>query len=278
MAHPRSRPYVPRARAPLSWVIPGVFVGLAFVVACAPNADAGDSAELERAVAAMHEATARLDDAAVKLEEATRELKSANAGCEDIASSIRDASKLMLGGGLSDSLLPSDREPRDPFADTNRGGDDASPDPFGLAGDERRNSRAIPGAAEAIRCEHLSCQVERRFLDAVLANPAALTRQARVVPTVRDGESRGFKLYGIRPGTLPKLLGFKNGDLIRSVNGVPISSLDKVMELYSSLRGVDHLELEVERRDATATFTIDIVESIQRDAQDDAQDDAANAE
>ena len=123
-----------------------------------------------------------------------------------------------------------------------------------------KNSRAIEGASEAITCDSsfASCTVDRKFVEKLLSNPAQLTKQARIVPAVRDGETKGYKFYGIRPGSLPKLLGLKNGDLLTSVNGHQLESLDQAMDLYNKLRRASHLSVTLERKGQQVQKEIDI--------------------
>ncbi|PRQ08334.1 type II secretion system protein GspC [Enhygromyxa salina] len=122
------------------------------------------------------------------------------------------------------------------------------------------NSREIDGALEAISCDSdfNSCTVDKAFVEKLLANPAQLTKQARIVPAVRDGETKGYKFYGIRPGSLPKLLGMKNGDLLTSVNGQQLESLDQAMDLYTKLRRASHLSVTIERKGQQVQKEIDI--------------------
>ena len=124
----------------------------------------------------------------------------------------------------------------------------------------KKNSRAIEGAAEAISCDadFASCTVDKAFVEKLLTNPAQLTKQARIVPAVRDGQTKGYKFYGIRPGSLPKLLGMKNGDLLTSVNGHQIESLDQAMDLYNKLRRASHLSVTLERKGQAVQKEIDI--------------------
>lgn len=123
-----------------------------------------------------------------------------------------------------------------------------------------KSDREIDGATEAISCdaEFTSCTVDKAFVEKLLANPAQLTRQARIVPAVRDGETKGYKFYGIRPGSLPKLLGMKNGDLLTSVNGHQLESLDQAMDLYTKLRRASHLSVTIERQGEVVQKEIDI--------------------
>lgn len=119
----------------------------------------------------------------------------------------------------------------------------------------RKNSRAIEGADEAISCDGDSCTVERKFVDKLMANPALLAKQARVIP---DKNGRGFKFYGVRNGSLPKLLGVKNGDLVTEVNGQALTSVDQAMGLYTKLRRASNLSVTIDRRGKTVTKDITI--------------------
>jgi len=127
------------------------------------------------------------------------------------------------------------------------------------------SDRAIDGAAEGIQCtglgtETIECRVDRALIDHILANPAVLAKQARIVPSMRDGKTLGYKFYGIRPGSLPKLLGMKNGDLLEAVDGESLDSLDRAMELFIELRGAKKLELALVRKGAPLTMKIVIEE------------------
>ncbi len=44
-----------------------------------------------------------------------------------------------------------------------------------------------------------------------------LGKNARVVPAFKEGESRGLKLFAIRPGSVYEQAGLRNGDVVRSL-------------------------------------------------------------
>jgi len=125
---------------------------------------------------------------------------------------------------------------------------------------KKPNSRAIPGAEDAINCDESGnqCTIERAFVEKLLKNPMALAKQARVIPSIKDGENRGFKFYGIRKGSLPRLLNLKNGDLLTSVNGTDLKTVDQAMGLYTKLRNASHLSVTIDRNGKTITKEIDI--------------------
>lgn len=104
------------------------------------------------------------------------------------------------------------------------------------------------------------CTVKRALLDKLYDDPVALSRTARVVPSIRDGREVGFKLYGIRLGSLPRLLGFKSGDLITSVNDKPVHSLDSAMEAFRALGGVKTVKVVGERRGEPLEITVTLAD------------------
>ncbi len=86
-----------------------------------------------------------------------------------------------------------------------------------------------------------SYEIKRSALDLALANMGALPRFVRVSPDFRDGQSSGFRLSGVR-GPFAKL-GLRSGDVLVSVNGLDISTPDRVLEAYGKLKASSHFSL-----------------------------------
>jgi general secretion pathway protein C len=84
-------------------------------------------------------------------------------------------------------------------------------------------------------------EIKRGALDLALANVGALPRFVRVSPDFRDGQPSGFRLSGVR-GPFAKL-GLRTGDVLVSVNGLDISTPDRVLEAYGKLKASSHLVL-----------------------------------
>ena len=124
--------------------------------------------------------------------------------------------------------------------------------------EKKKNSRAIEGAEAAVNCDGDTCTVDRAFVDKILSNPSLLAKQARVVPSRRGNEVKGFKFYGIRPGSLPKLFGMSNGDMVTSINGSPLTSIDEAMGLYTKLRRASNLTVVLDRKGKSITKDISI--------------------
>ena len=119
--------------------------------------------------------------------------------------------------------------------------------------------------AEGLRCvegsppEIARCELRRDTLDALMRSPELLATQARLVPLVQDGESRGFRLYGMRTPSFVTQLGFKNGDLVTSINDHPFGTLDAAVQAYTALRDATSFTVVLERRDETLQIVVEVV-------------------
>jgi general secretion pathway protein C len=100
--------------------------------------------------------------------------------------------------------------------------------------------------------------IDRQMLDEQLADLTQLGMQARVIPNYRKGKYEGFKLVGVRPGSLYRAIGIRSGDIIRSINGSAINSPNKAMELFTQLKMSSTIKMEVERRGKIETFNYNI--------------------
>jgi general secretion pathway protein C len=103
-----------------------------------------------------------------------------------------------------------------------------------------------------------SYEVDRSLVNELLANPMSVARGARIVPSVKDGQPNGFKLYAIRPNSVYAKLGMRNGDTISSVNGFDLSSPDKALEVYTKVREASNLSVSVIRRGKPTTLNYNI--------------------
>lgn len=103
-----------------------------------------------------------------------------------------------------------------------------------------------------------SYEVDRTLVNNLLANPMSVARGARIVPSVKDGQPNGFKLYAIRPNSVYAKIGLRNGDTISSVNGFDLSSPDKALEVYTKVREASNLTVSVIRRGKPTTLNYSI--------------------
>ncbi len=109
--------------------------------------------------------------------------------------------------------------------------------------------------ANVKRVDDTHVEVTQKLVDELVNNPARFARGARVVPAVKDGKPDGFKLYAIRPSSLFAKLGFQNGDTLRRINGIDMTSPDKALELYTTMRNGKKADVDIMRRGSPLTIT-----------------------
>lgn len=101
--------------------------------------------------------------------------------------------------------------------------------------------------------------VEQAVLDEIIANPEKLYTQVRVTPFKDDsGSIVGYRMTGIRRKSIFYKLGVKNGDIVHSVNGQPLTSLSAAMDAYNSLGNSKNFNFEITRRKNKSTFEYEV--------------------
>ncbi len=98
---------------------------------------------------------------------------------------------------------------------------------------------------------------KRAEINKYLENLPRVLQDAKAVPYVAPGsggEISGFKLVAIKTGSIYETLGLKRGDIIKGVNGEPVDSPQKAMELYQALKSADSIQLDVTRGGSSTTL------------------------
>jgi len=79
---------------------------------------------------------------------------------------------------------------------------------------------------------------------------------ARVVPYFKGGEPYGFRVTNVDNSSPLFGLGVRSGDVIKSVNGVPVKSPEDAMKLYQNMQGMSSANIELERHGATTSINV----------------------
>ena len=112
---------------------------------------------------------------------------------------------------------------------------------------------------EVTKAGDFDYELSRDNVNKLTQNLPDLLQQARAVPEVGpDGRVIGFRVMDIQPGSIYERLGLSKGDLIKGVNGEPVDSPAKAMELYNALKTSSNIKLSIERngRPEMINFTI----------------------
>jgi len=88
--------------------------------------------------------------------------------------------------------------------------------------------------------------------------PAALFSQARILPKYENGAMVGIELTKIKDDSLYQKVGLQDGDILTSVNGVPIDNPAATAEVLRNLQSAQELILQRRRADGTVDdITVD---------------------
>lgn len=114
------------------------------------------------------------------------------------------------------------------------------------------------GGAGVKKVSDTEYQVEQGEIDHVLQNLNEVATQARIVPNFVGGQSNGFKLFSIQPGSIFQKIGMTNGDVIKKINGYEMNSPDKALEVYQKLRDSKSIVIQMDRHGSDKTVTYQI--------------------
>jgi membrane-associated protease RseP (regulator of RpoE activity) len=117
--------------------------------------------------------------------------------------------------------------------------------------------RVLAGIA---RVGPVSATITREARDLALSNLMVFASAARAVPTNLGDGVVGYRLFGIRSGSVLAALGLRNGDFLRSINGRPLTTPQEALAAYSGLRGASVWVLRVQRGGADTSLDVRVVD------------------
>ncbi len=88
-----------------------------------------------------------------------------------------------------------------------------------------------------------------------MENPRDILTHARFIPNIVDGRQEGFIIKELKRGGVYESLGLQEGDVLLSVNGLPITGPESALQAFSAIKGMDRVELDILRNGARMTMT-----------------------
>jgi len=82
--------------------------------------------------------------------------------------------------------------------------------------------------------------------------------QVRLIPFFEGNKSAGYRIAAIRPGTTFERLGFQGGDVLQQVNGVDLSSPEKLYTIFQNLKDEKKVSVNILRQGQKNTLTYEI--------------------
>jgi general secretion pathway protein C len=82
--------------------------------------------------------------------------------------------------------------------------------------------------------------------------------QVRMVPYFEGNTAAGYRLAAIRPGTTFERLGFQGGDILQQVNGLDLSTPEKIAAIFQNLKDEKKVSVNILRQGQKNTLTYEI--------------------
>lgn len=100
---------------------------------------------------------------------------------------------------------------------------------------------------------------DRRWVDKALTSDFAKTLQdAKASPNLVNGEVKGFVLTRIRPDSVYEKMGFQDGDVVETINGIDLNDAARAIQTLNSLKQENSIELSVKRNGVTMPLKIQV--------------------
>lgn len=115
----------------------------------------------------------------------------------------------------------------------------------------KRSSRSSSSRRGPTRTQRVS--LKRSMIDNAINDVSSLMTQIKIQP-----HENGLSLSNIKANSIFRRMGLRNGDVLKSVDGQDIRSVDDALRLYESLKSTDAVSVQLERRGSDRTINYNI--------------------
>ena len=100
--------------------------------------------------------------------------------------------------------------------------------------------------------------LNRSMIDQAMQDVSKLMTEIVIRPHLEDGQPAGLSLNNIKPNSIFRRMGLRNGDVLVGVDGQAISSVDDALRLYENLKSSDGVKVQIKRRGQERTIDYNI--------------------
>ncbi|GAB6071790.1 hypothetical protein JCM14244_01670 [Venenivibrio stagnispumantis] len=101
-------------------------------------------------------------------------------------------------------------------------------------------------------------KLSRTIVEKETADVGNLLKDVNIIPVVENGQTLGYKFAYINPDSIAYKYGFRAGDTIISVNGMPVKTAEDVFKIYNMLRNENLINVVIERDGQRRTINYEI--------------------
>ena len=100
--------------------------------------------------------------------------------------------------------------------------------------------------------------IDRREVEAAMADLPKLLTQARVVPYLVNGAPSGYRMDYIAPASFYEKIGIQYGDVLQRVNGVDVRDPSTMLSLFQQLKNERTVRVDMVRNNQKTTMTFEL--------------------
>ena len=174
-----------------------------------------------------------------------------------LASVTRDKAVINRGATQEQiDLLPVGSRSRSPSPST------VERSPSAIRAPDARQTTATEvssdGALRVERADENNFILDEAGLAYLSGNINQFMANVRITPYFEGSASAGYRMASIPPGTAFDKLGFRSGDIIQNVNGVTLSSPEKMYTIFQNLKDEKTVSVDIIRQGKKNTLKYDI--------------------
>jgi general secretion pathway protein C len=125
-----------------------------------------------------------------------------------------------------------------------------------LVMEEGEQKARVSGPGIPSRIPGRSAAAGPQGMNPIMKNLDQFIGKARVVPYFKGGEPYGFRVSNLGSDAKVYGLGVRAGDIIRSVNGVPVRTPEDAFKAYQDFQNESNVQLELERNGQSVTVSV----------------------
>ena len=112
------------------------------------------------------------------------------------------------------------------------------------------------------RDDPLTAELASGYRQQLYSNPQALVDVVSISAVRSDGELRGYKIAPGKDASQFQQLGFRDGDVVTSVNGISLDDPANTMQLYQTMRTASEAVFDLERNNEQVSVTVSLGASV----------------
>lgn len=121
----------------------------------------------------------------------------------------------------------------------------------------KRSSQRISPQPGGIRKQRVS--LRRNMINEAMQDVSKLMTEIKITPHAgEDGQPEGLAVSNIKPNSIFRRMGLRNGDVLKSVDGQNIQSVDDALRLYENLKSANSVSVMIQRRGRDRTIEYNI--------------------